>query len=235
MYSPITLIALLVLRDTSKKFTTINIREFTRKYHIDKINLKGFLEEFQDCILKLDNTIEVHRICLLTKLLEKGVPMEMIIHYSEWSDFEELASEIFKSLGYYVFKNVRFSYCGKRWEIDIVSVKDDLAIIVDCKRWKRVNGSRLSILYNVAENHLERTRNFVKVLEEVLKHPIVTTVSYVIPLIVVFYDQDLLLTPNKIPIIPISFLKEFLKNLDYYKEFLKFLLLKRKNKQKRFH
>lgn len=69
------------------------------------------------------------------KLLESGSDIETVASHLHWRDFEGLAGRILESEGYDVELNHIMT--NPRMEIDVVGTRLDVAILVDCKHWRR--------------------------------------------------------------------------------------------------
>ncbi len=74
--------------------------------------------------------------------LNAGCDAKLVSEQLSWRDFEGLASEILTSYGYKTITNMRLT--KPRIEIDVVGISPDMAVLVDCKHWKRTNGSMIS-------------------------------------------------------------------------------------------
>ncbi len=71
-----------------------------------------------------------------------GCDARLVSEQLSWRDFEGLASEILTSFGYKTTINMRLK--RPRIEIDVVGISSGMAVLVDCKHWKRSNGSLIS-------------------------------------------------------------------------------------------
>ena len=52
-----------------------------------------------------------------------------------WQEFEKFAEECLREAGFQTEKNVRVRGDGRAWQIDVVGVRGDLVVTVDCKHW----------------------------------------------------------------------------------------------------
>ncbi len=134
--------------------------------------------------------------------ISMGVAIEEISRLLEWQDFESLSAEILEEKGFDTTHNLVLT--KPRMQIDVVGIKSDVAILIDCKHWKRMSDHSLR---KAVEKQIERTRHFV--LKEKVKAAV--------PAIVTLYQHEFLFI-NRVPIIPIykleSFCDEFYGNLD---------------------
>lgn len=68
--------------------------------------------------------------------LQKGKDIEDILEKYDWRNFETIVAVIFKENGFNTNQNFRFK-TRKRYEIDIVAVRDNRIFCIDCKWWGR--------------------------------------------------------------------------------------------------
>ncbi len=91
-----------------------------------------------------------------------------------------------------------------RMEIDVVGIKRGIALLIDCKHWKRTSTSALQ---TVVTKQIERTKHYVATTEGAMAIPVIVTLY-----------QDKVDFINKVPIVPIfqftSFVEEFYGNVD---------------------
>ena len=94
-----------------------------------------------------------------------------------------------------------------RMEIDVIGIRLGVAILIDCKHWKRYSVSSLS---TVVKKQIERTKHYVKK----------TPGAIYVPVIVTLYHDKVNFIDN-VPIVHIfqfsSFIDEFYGNLDQMK------------------
>ncbi|MEK0382210.1 MAG: hypothetical protein QQN48_04130, partial [Nitrosopumilus sp.] len=134
--------------------------------------------------------------------VEHGTPIEEISTHLNWRDFEGIVAEILQSKDFSIIKNLVLK--KPRMEIDVVGVNHGIALLIDCKHWKRLSQSSL--------------REIVKKQVERVKHYVAKTKGTIaVPAIVTLYQEELSFI-DKVPIIPIlqfsSFVDEFYGNLD---------------------
>ena len=89
-------------------------------------------------------------------LLEKGFPIDEISVALDWKNFEGLTAEILSSKNFAVIKNMILT--KPRMEIDVVGIRLGIAILIDCKHWKRYSTSSLR---TVVKKQIDRTRQYV--------------------------------------------------------------------------
>jgi Holliday junction resolvase-like predicted endonuclease len=173
-----------------------------------------------DDVVKADGNC---RLKLAVRAVALGADVERISGFLNWQEFEDFAAIALERNGYVVAKNVHFKHVGRRWEIDIVGCKKPLVISIDCKHWH--HGMSPSALKRIAEAQVERTRALAESLPNVAleiecaqwdKAKLVPAILVLMPGSFKFYD--------KVPIIPVLQLQDFLSQLPAYVESLKYFL-----------
>ena len=145
------------------------------------------------------------KLKIAISLLEKGFPIDEISIALDWKDFEGLTAEILSSKNFAIMKNMILT--KPRMEIDVVGIRLGVAILIDCKHWKRYSMSSLS---SVVKKQIERTRQYVAKTEGAIAVPVIVTLY-----------QDKVDFIENVPIVPIfqfsSFVDEFYGNIDQMK------------------
>ncbi len=170
---------------------------------------------------KIVEASDLQRVKLAILALQSGADLEQVSGFLQWKEFESIAAIAFERNGYEVEKNLRFKHAGKRFEIDIIGCKKPLAISIDCKHWH--HGLHQSSLRRIVEEQAERTSALAQSLPtpsvkiEGLSGGNIRLVPAVLSLIAgrfKFYD--------KVPIIPILQLQDFISQLPVYVDSLKY-------------
>ncbi|MHB8546811.1 MAG: restriction endonuclease [Nitrosotalea sp.] len=134
--------------------------------------------------------------------ISMGAPIDEISRMLEWQDFESLAAEVLEKRDFDTTKNVIMK--NPRIQIDVVGIKSEVAIVIDCKHWSNMTQSALS---EAVKKQAIRTKQFIS------KHK----VRGAIPAIVTLYQHSVQFI-DRVPIIPIhqldSFCDEFYGNLE---------------------
>ena len=137
--------------------------------------------------------------------ITNGYPIEEVSECLDWRDFEGLVSQILLENGFEVEKNVILT--KPRMEIDVVGVKLNVVILIDCKHWKRMSDSALNEIVRKQVNRVRRDANEIC---DVMTVPVIVTLH-----------QEQISFVNKVPIVPIiqlsSFLDELYGNLEQIK------------------
>ena len=188
----------------------ISVKDFSAVTKISDVESKIILDEFikNDIGTKEDNSYlfeDGDKLKIAVSLLEKGCPIDEISIALEWRDFEGLTAEILSEKNFAVIKNLMLT--KPRMEIDVVGIRLGIAILIDCKHWKRYSSSALSI---AVKKQIERTKQYVEK----------TPGASAVPVIVTLYQDKINFIEN-VPIVPIfqfaSFIDEFYGNIDQMK------------------
>jgi hypothetical protein len=188
----------------------VSVQDFTVVTKINPNDSETILDEFikngigkkQDNFYHFENG---DKLKIAVALLEKGYPIDEISVGLDWRDFEGLTAEILSEKNFAVLKNMMLT--KPRMEIDVVGIRLGIAILIDCKHWKRYSASALS---TAVKKQIERTKQYVAK----------TPGSIAVPVIVTLYQDKIDFIEN-VPIVPIfqfaSFVDEFYGNIDQMK------------------
>ena len=137
--------------------------------------------------------------------IKNGVPIEEVSRYIDWKDFEGLVAEILDSKHFDVLRNFRMT--RPTMEIDVVGVRLGIALLIDCKHWKRLSYSALE---TIVVKQIERVKHDVSNAKDVIAAPVIVTLN-----------QEETSFINRVPIVPIlqfsSFIDEFYGSLEEIK------------------
>ena len=137
--------------------------------------------------------------------IKNGVPIEEVSQYIDWKDFEGLVAEILDSKHFDVLRNFRLT--KPTMEIDVVGVRLGIALIIDCKHWKRLSHSALE---TIVVKQVERVKHYISNAKDVTAAPVIVTLN-----------QEETSFISKVPIVPIlqlsSFIDEFYGSMEEIK------------------
>lgn len=131
--------------------------------------------------------------------LQLGCDIHECSKVLSWKDFEQFTSELLTMFEYTTRVNIVLS--KPRAQLDVVGIKKDFAITIDCKHWKQSNKTTLTIF---AEKQIRRTMLWLQREKKITK---------AIPLIITL-DNVFFKLINGVPIVPILNLKSFLNDFD---------------------
>ena len=145
------------------------------------------------------------KLKLAIKLLQNGSPLDEISIVLDWRDFEGLVAEILLAKDFAVIKNQILT--KPRMEIDVIGIRLGIAMLIDCKHWKRYSSFALT---EAVKKQIERTKQYVSKTQNAIAVPVIVTLY-----------QDKVDFIDNVPIVPIfrfsSFVDEFYGNLDQMK------------------
>jgi len=185
----------------------VSIKDFSAVTKLNDIDSKEILDEFikNDIGTKQDNSYyfdDGDKLKIAIALLEKGFPIDEISVALDWKDFEGLTAAILTSKDFAVIKNMILT--KPRMEIDVIGIRLGIAILIDCKHWKRYSTSSLT---TAVKKQIERTKHYVAKTQGAIAVPVIVTLY-----------QDKVNFIGRVPIVPIfqfsSFIDEFYGNLD---------------------
>ena len=134
--------------------------------------------------------------------IKSGAPIEEASRDVDWKDFEGLVAEILESKNFEVIRNFRMR--KPTMEIDVVGIHLGVAVLIDCKHWKRMTNSALE---KIVQRQIDRVKHYVANTDEVVAAPVIVTL----------YQEETKFV-SKVPIVPIiqfsSFIDEFYGNLE---------------------
>jgi len=152
------------------------------------------------------------RLKLASKAIELGADIERVCSFLKWEEFEDISILAFEANDFEVKKHFCFSWFGRRWEIDILGLKEPIIVSADCKHWHR--GWARAATGKAAEGQVERTRALTasasssreKIGIEEWRH------AYFVPVIL-----SLVPSPYKfhegVPIVPVLQMSNFLQEM----------------------
>lgn len=142
------------------------------------------------------------KLGIALELLKTGSLSDEISESLGWRDFEGFAAEILRSKDFAVIKNMILT--KPRMEIDVIGIRLGIAMLIDCKHWKRYSVSSFGA---VVKKQIQRTKQYVAK----------TPGAVGVPVIVTLYHDGLYFIDG-VPIVPISqfpsFIDDFYGNLD---------------------
>ena len=161
---------------------------------------------------------EMDRIRGSLLALQLGCDIQDCSKVLSWKDFEYFTSELLTMFEYNTKVNIVLS--KPRAQLDVVGIKKDFAITIDCKHWKYNNKTSLTIY---AEKQIRRTMLWLQREKKITK---------ALPIIITL-DNAFFKFINGVPIIPILNLKSFLNEFDKTDESI--FLINKKYRSSQMH
>jgi len=169
------------------------------------------------------DAVETHslqRLKLAIKAVNLGADLERVSGFLHWQEFENMAAVALARNDYIVKRNLRFTYAGRGWEIDIVGCRKPIAVCIDCKHWH--HGMYPSVLKKIVHEQIERTHALAEFLSSLSgkidcaswdKVELLPAVLLLVTGRFKFYGG--------VPLVPVLQLQDFLSHLPFYTESLK--------------
>jgi len=188
----------------------ISVEDFSAVTKLNIVDSQIILDEFikNDIGTKQDNSFffeDGDKLKIAVILLENGFLIDELSVALDWKDFEGLTAVILASKDFAVIKNMMLT--KPRMEIDVIGIRLGIAILIDCKHWKRYS---ISSLTTVVKKQIERTKQYVAKTPGAISVPVIVTLY-----------QDKVDFIEGVPIVPIfqfsSFIDEFYGNIDQMK------------------
>jgi hypothetical protein len=152
-----------------------------------------------------DNKIDIssfNKLSIALLAIRNGADMVKICGKINWHDFEMFSSEIMKYHGYRVYTNFRLK--NPRREIDVIGIKSQKALLVDCKHWKK---TFLPHLEEIVDKQKKRSMLFLQKSNMKIENAF--------PIILTLLPNEFQFV-NDVPIISIDKLNSFLLDFDIY-------------------
>ena len=140
--------------------------------------------------------------------ISQGRTLDEIAERLDWREFERLCSAILKEHGWKTKNNFRFK-TKARHEIDIVAIKTEMVLLVDCKHWGTRQGKRPQIRA-AAGKQVARLEEFNKVKFLWRKEK-----QKPYPLIITLFDEDII-REGEVLVVPVFKLNSFLMEIENY-------------------
>ncbi len=165
-----------------------------------------------DCGIEIENNkIEIsiyNKLTIALMAVHNGVDVVNLCSKINWHDFELFSSEIMKYHGYTVYTNFRLK--NPRREIDVIGIKSQKALLIDCKHWQK---NSISGLKQIVEKQKNRSILFVQKSK--------MNIENAFPIILTFLPNDFGYVDG-VPIVSIDKLNSFLLDFDgIYRDFYK--------------
>ncbi|MEM5883025.1 MAG: restriction endonuclease [Candidatus Aenigmatarchaeota archaeon] len=145
----------------------------------------------------------------------KTKKLEEELEAFDWKNFEKVTQEIFEINGFKVRRNFRFK-TKKRYEIDIIAIKDSFNFCVDCKRLGKGRYKKSEILKAIKKQE-ERSEELRKFLNSnfLAKESLEIKSSKFYPIIVTLFEEEIV-KENETFVVPIWKLNSFLNEVENY-------------------
>lgn len=148
--------------------------------------------------------------------IKQGKDIEDVLEKYDWKKFENIIMQIFQESGFHTRQNFRFK-TKKRYEVDVIAVKNNRIVCIDCKWWGRgrYKKSGLKSATIAQENRVKELRKFLK--KNIIARNLfrITPKYSLYPLLVTLHDEDVI-KENETFVIPAWKLNKFITELEVY-------------------
>ena len=117
-----------------------------------------------------------NKLKIALSAIKSGSPIEEASRDVDWKDFEGLVAEILESKNFEVIRNFRMR--KPTMEIDVVGIHLGVAVLIDCKHWKRMTNSALE---KIVLRQIDRVKHYVAITSEVIAAPAVSYTHLTLP------------------------------------------------------
>ena len=173
---------------------------------------KGLIKNFNSEQFEITRN---QRLNLAILSLKNGVGIERVCQAVGWREFEDLVALILEENAYQVITHFRFHDLKRRHEIDVLGSKSSLILAIECKHWKQ-NWKPYAIT-TVVQTQMKRTQALALSLPQLEKklHLKLTRELKLMPVVATLSDTPFKIL-NKIPVVPIFHLNNFLTEMHGY-------------------
>jgi Holliday junction resolvase-like predicted endonuclease len=157
-------------------------------------------------------TTSEQRIGLAVLALKSGADAERVCKYLSWREFEDMVQIAMDANGFRTKKHLRFKSPTRRYEVDVIGLREPLILAVDCKHWKK--SWQRTATKRVATAQLERTEALATNLDKMITELKIKRWKHakLIPLIVTLSETPIQYH-NKVPIVTVHNLQDFVTEL----------------------
>jgi hypothetical protein len=152
------------------------------------------------------------RVKIAIQAIRLGTDFESVCNFLEWNEFEKIAATTFEFNHFNVIKGLRFKGAGRRWEVDILGLREPIIVSADCKHWHR--GWTKSAITKTIDAQIKRTQalaNAAPTLREKIGLANWKEAA-LIPMVLSLFPAPLKFYRNT-PVVPILQLQDFLNEL----------------------
>ena len=184
------------------------------------LTLEEFVEILQSMGVKIDLKEGIlsisDRVGLTIALVKLGASLEETVKYLSWQEFEFFTANILEENDFLTRIRYRFTFNKRRYEIDVVGVRFNLVLLIDCKHYNLGKG-KTSALRKAAEKQFIRGEAFISSIK---KHKNKISIPSdqklcIVPLIVSWF-HSLTIEESSVAVIPAFSFNSFINNLEKY-------------------
>lgn len=155
----------------------------------------------------------VDQISLAMEAIKLGASIEAVSQWLSWKEFERFCVEALMSHNFKVKAPFRFKADGKRYELDVLARRANVALCIDCKHWKVKKGQGYKIKL-AAFSHLNKCITLCGLPDTLRSLDIDVDKVRIFPVIVTLIDLNLKTPIDGVLVLPIFKFNSFLLDLE---------------------
>ena len=162
------------------------------------------------------------RLRAAIRVVKLGADIETVCKFLTWGEFEDIAMFAFEANDFTTMKHFRFSWFGKRREIDMLALRKPIIASVDCKHWHR--GWKGSASIKAVEQQIKRTEAMAKASKYMVEKLGLKgwNRAQFIPIILSLMPSTTKFIKN-VPVVPVLQLRDFLQGMPaFINNFIRF-------------
>ena len=154
---------------------------------------------------------------MAVEAVKLGASPERACRNLSWKEFEQLVEHVLKVNGYEVALHLRVKIGDKRSEVDVFAIKGRLAIVGDCKHWRKPlfpSGAKKAAKLQISRLKALREAENLKVLKSKMGG-FLPRKFQATPIIITLFEFPSKMVEG-VPIVPVTKLANFLSELPSY-------------------
>ncbi|MEX2720875.1 MAG: hypothetical protein Q6362_005590 [Candidatus Wukongarchaeota archaeon] len=194
------------------------IKEIFDRVIPNLLSLEEFVEILQSMGVKIDlkeGMLSISdRVGLAIALVKLGASLEETVKYLSWQEFEFFTANILEENDFLTQMRYRFTFNKRRYEIDVVGVRFNLVLLIDCKHYN-LGGGKISALRKAAEKQFIRGEAFISSIKNHEdKIPISSNQKLCLVPLIVSWFHSLINEEVSVAVVPAFSFNSFINNLD---------------------
>jgi len=152
------------------------------------------------------------KIMIAVEAIKLGFHIDSVCRWLSWQDFERMVLYILEQKGYETLIHQRIKANGKIYEIDVLGIREDFILCIDCKHWKRrFSFSQLTKITKEQLTKVEVLSKNIKKIEEKIRKKLDTPIK-ILPVVVTLIPFPVN-AYEKIPLVPVLKFNSFLDGI----------------------
>lgn len=178
---------------------------------------KGYLSAKEDYF----SISPLQKILLSVESIRLGSVIDTVCRYLSWQEFEQIVEYALNQNNFETIHHLRFKIGKRKSEIDVVGVRGESMLGIDCKQWRC--GNKRSLLEKAASlqnSRVEALAGNIKFLETKIGKKV--SARNAIPVIITLIENPFKIVDG-VPIVPILKFHDFLNEFYGYMKSIKLI------------